>query len=208
MKATRTQAQRRAESERRLLQAAVELVGEKGFTQTTIEDVGLRAGYSRGLVSNRYGSKLGLAKAVFAYNRKEIGRHMSAQSAGVEGNYRILLQVCAGYFRAVAKSSSEIRALYVMMFETLGPLSDLKPDYEELTQGLIGLFEAMLIRARKSGEISREFKPRDIAFSIVAQLRGVTLHWLGNEDQVDLATSFDELVFYLNARLQPLDHAR
>ena len=56
----RTQAQRRAESEQRLLRAFAELIIEKGVAQTSLADIGRRAGYSNTLVHHLFGSKAAL----------------------------------------------------------------------------------------------------------------------------------------------------
>ena len=64
----RTQAERRAESDEKLLLAAASLIAEEGFNAATFEKIGARAGYSRGLASQRFGSKDGLIEA----HRKEI----------------------------------------------------------------------------------------------------------------------------------------
>ena len=53
----RTQAARVAESDTRMLDAAMRLVAARGYMQTTLEAIGVEAGYSRGLVSHRFGSK-------------------------------------------------------------------------------------------------------------------------------------------------------
>jgi len=55
--ARRTQEQRRAEAEHRLVAAAAELVGEIGPSRVTLASVGERAGYSRGLATHHFGSK-------------------------------------------------------------------------------------------------------------------------------------------------------
>ena len=60
----RTQAERREESDRRMLQAATELIAEHGVSGTSLADIGERAGFSRGLPAFRYGSKVGLIKAL------------------------------------------------------------------------------------------------------------------------------------------------
>ena len=60
----RTQAERRDESERRLLRAAAELLVERGVKAATFENIAQRAGYSRGLVTERFGSKQGLIEAL------------------------------------------------------------------------------------------------------------------------------------------------
>ena len=61
-----TQVERRAESEQRLLTAAAELIATEGFAAASLERVGAAAGYSRGLASQKFGSKDGLVTAVIA----------------------------------------------------------------------------------------------------------------------------------------------
>ena len=55
-----TQDERAARSDARMGDAAVSLICERGAAGTTLTDVGMRAGYSRGLASARFGSKAGL----------------------------------------------------------------------------------------------------------------------------------------------------
>ena len=45
----RTQAERRAESEREILRAAATLFGRQGYIATTLEQIGKEAGYSSAL---------------------------------------------------------------------------------------------------------------------------------------------------------------
>src|SRR5246127_4250465 len=63
----RTQAERRDESERGLVKAVIAVVSEDGVSAATFEAIGQRGGYSRGLVGQRFGSKLGLIEAVIAH---------------------------------------------------------------------------------------------------------------------------------------------
>jgi AcrR family transcriptional regulator len=60
----RTQAERRAESEQQLLRAAAEIVVQEGVAAATFESIGRRAGYSRGLAAQKFGSKQGLVEAL------------------------------------------------------------------------------------------------------------------------------------------------
>src|SRR4051794_3354890 len=53
----RTQEERRAEAEQRLLAAAAELIAEIGPTRVTLANIGERSGYSRGLATHHFGSK-------------------------------------------------------------------------------------------------------------------------------------------------------
>jgi len=50
----RTQAQRAEVSEQRMFEAAVAIINERGAAATSLSDVGIQAGYSRGLASHRF----------------------------------------------------------------------------------------------------------------------------------------------------------
>ena len=61
-----TQAERTALSDRRMFDAAISLINERGTQKTTLKDIGEIAGYSRGLANYRFGSKDGLMLELFA----------------------------------------------------------------------------------------------------------------------------------------------
>ncbi|MGE4323414.1 MAG: TetR/AcrR family transcriptional regulator [Sphingobium sp.] len=63
----RTQTERREESERRLLTAAAEIIATEGFAAASFDRIGQAAGYSRGLASQKFGSKDGLVEAVIDF---------------------------------------------------------------------------------------------------------------------------------------------
>ncbi|SSC25622.1 transcriptional regulator, TetR family, partial [Klenkia terrae] len=60
----RTQEQRRAETERRVLDAATALIAQRGSRAVTLAEVGREAGYSRGIVHASFGSRAELLEAV------------------------------------------------------------------------------------------------------------------------------------------------
>ena len=68
----RTQAERRDESEQRLLAAAAALIEAEGFAAVTFDRVGALAGYSRGLAGQKFGSKDGLVRAVIAFIQQRL----------------------------------------------------------------------------------------------------------------------------------------
>jgi AcrR family transcriptional regulator len=56
----RTQVERRAASERKLLVATAELIVERGLNNVSLAEIGRRAGYSHALVNHFFGSKAAL----------------------------------------------------------------------------------------------------------------------------------------------------
>src|SRR5579871_1456217 len=78
----RTQAERRDGSERGLVRAAIAVVSDEGVSAATFDAIGRRGGYSRGLVGQRFGSKLGLIEAVIAYLHD--ARETALAAAGID----------------------------------------------------------------------------------------------------------------------------
>ena len=66
----RSQAERREEAERAILDAATRIVAAKGLDALTLADAGEAAGYSRGLPSHYFGSKADLLSAIAEYIRE------------------------------------------------------------------------------------------------------------------------------------------
>ena len=64
---SRTQAERRDEAERRILEAATDIAAEGGFEAITLAEAGARAGYSRGLPSHYFRTKDDLLSALGVY---------------------------------------------------------------------------------------------------------------------------------------------
>src|SRR6516162_9318788 len=63
-KKRRTQAERSEESSRLMLDAATQLIADQGFLRTTIPEIARKAGYSHGLVTQRFGSKSELVRTL------------------------------------------------------------------------------------------------------------------------------------------------
>ncbi|HEY5719608.1 MAG TPA: helix-turn-helix domain-containing protein [Gammaproteobacteria bacterium] len=105
----RSQAERTARSDARMLEAAVALICDQGSAGTTLRAVGERAGYSRGLAGYRFGSKAGL----LAFVVKAVGeawlRELKAVTAGQAGHAAIGAALDA-HQRFVAEAPEHVRA--------------------------------------------------------------------------------------------------
>jgi AcrR family transcriptional regulator len=121
----RTQAQRRAESEQRLLRAFAELIIEKGVAQTSLADIGRRAGYSSTLVHHLFGSKAALLDRLtetveqFALG---IGQDASDENSGSA----TLLAVAREYLNMVAGDANPFgRVLAVLSGDAVSGTDEL-----------------------------------------------------------------------------------
>lgn len=56
----------------RILGAAAELIGERGFERVTIDDIAARAGVAKGTVFHRFGNRAGLAVALLDERERQL----------------------------------------------------------------------------------------------------------------------------------------
>ena len=197
----RTQAERREESERRMLQAAAELIAEQGFTTTSLDHIGLRAGYRRGLVSHKFGSKEGLAHELIKRIRRNVYDSAIDPVRRKEGGVEAVIEVADAYVAGLERRKPYTRALYVLMFESLGPLPATNEEFKDISRNLKNVFRDLLIDAQKSGELGKHIDCNRLALHITSNLRGITLMWLIEGDEFDLDGARAELRETLSLRL-------
>ena len=80
--ARRSQAERRDESQRSLVEATLAVVANRGVSAATFDEIGRAAGYSRGLATQKFGSKQGLIEAVIDYLHQQREAALEAAQAG------------------------------------------------------------------------------------------------------------------------------
>src|ERR1700683_3319081 len=113
-----TQVERSALSDARMAEAAVALICERGADGTTLKDVGLLAGYSRGLASYRFGSKAGL----WSFLVRTIGEEWLAElGKAVDGTCGLetIHAAVDAHCRFLLDSSDRTRAFYVLWFDSV-----------------------------------------------------------------------------------------
>src|SRR6516225_10584007 len=99
----RSQAERRDESERLLVEATLKIVAGQGVNAATFEEIGKEAGLSRGLATQRFGSKRGLVEAVIAYLHKRREAIMQAEHIDEMPAFDAIARFVDDHLRALKK---------------------------------------------------------------------------------------------------------
>jgi AcrR family transcriptional regulator len=149
-----TQGERRAASTRLLLEATVELIGEKGFERTTAAEIGERAGFSRTMVRSRYGTKEALLEALMRAEYEPRLMPRRVEDDPTQGLELALGQVI--HTRDLAAESPEfLRAFFILVFEAVGPIAGLRPWLE----GWLERYEAGIAAALRVGQRDGSVRP-------------------------------------------------
>ena len=183
----RTQAERTALSEKLILRAATKLIARKGYSQTTLAEIGREAGYSGGLVSHRFGSKQDLLRALVERITSRFARDQMMPAIEGRPGLEALREMADTYLRELTAREERLRALYVLMGEALGPVPELRAVFAELNESIRSAARGCIRRGIAEGQIRPDVQPETEAAMFLALLRGVALQWLVDPGSVELA---------------------
>jgi AcrR family transcriptional regulator len=199
----RTQAQRRSEAEQALLDAAARLFARKGVDGTSLADIGLEAGYSRGLVTHYFGSRAALVKSLAARVQQQFVSQLDPKDLGVEA----ILALLDAYLDRLSEGAAAGRAYFVMWgasFAQDAPLREVSADSDRRFRRGV---EASVRAGQDAGLLRREVDAAAFSVAFVALLRGIGAQFVVAPDAVDLEaarrTGHELVRCYLERRGEP-----
>ncbi|MGR3780448.1 MAG: TetR/AcrR family transcriptional regulator [Albimonas sp.] len=177
---------RRRESDSRMLRAAAALIGRHGVGGATLGMIGVEAGYSRGLPTQRFGTKTVLLEAVLDAMERRFLRVVERNTAGLTGcealAERIRLQVVS-----VHEMPDSVIALYHMIVDSIGVTPELRPRVVQLHRAYHDNLRGFLRQAREAGELRDDVDIDRAARVISGAISGTCIQALVEGDTARLA---------------------
>ncbi len=197
---TNRQAERSALSDKRMFDAAVQLINERGTAKTTLKDIGEVAGYSRGLASYRFGSKDGLWMELFDKFDELWKAHIGEYVRGKRG-LEALQQPSRLIEIFLKAESSYLRAMYILWYESLGDESEIRASLARHHVIYRRDVQRWIEEALADGSVSKAVDPAHFATTYCSTMFGTIYQWVVASDSVDLDGFFDHLgkmiMFYI-----------
>lgn len=198
--ARRTQEERRNESDARIIAAAIELFASQGYRQTTLIQIGQAAGYTGTLISNRFGSKEKLLRAVLAHildrfypDTGDTDQKAAGQGAAGQPADERLLDFIARYLMDVNDRQSRIRALHVVIGEALGGMPQVHDQIVKVNRAFRRHVEGYIVDGIRTGAFRADLDPTEATVIIVGLLRGVTMQALAEPRTIDITSMIGPL---------------
>lgn len=186
-----TQAQRTARTRSLLLRAALDLIAEGGYQNASLANIGKRAGYSRGVVTHTFGCKANLLADLVARMTERWSNKNLSPAIGDHTGAEALCITIDEMVNISRESEVDTRALYVLLFEALGPLPELKKPFAALHEGLRANTANWIQAGIDNGSINPEIEPTAQAGLYMGAVRGILYQWL-LDDSFDLEAAFEE----------------
>lgn len=183
----RSQAERREETERRVLEAATRLIAASGSQNLTLRAVGLEAGYSRGIVNHQFGSKEALLRAVI--NRAQDAFALPATDAtGLD----LLTLTVEKYVDYLSERGPTGQAFLVLWAEAVGSDASLRSMFAERDAWFREVLAEHVAHGIAEGTIRADANPTAVAVTVLGMLRGIGLQMLLTPELPSLQAIRDE----------------
>jgi AcrR family transcriptional regulator len=196
-----TQAERTEISDMKMLDATVDLIVSRGPSATSLKEVGLKAGYSRGLASQRFGSKDNL----MAFVLRNIGdvwlqqlKSATFGKTGIEAIHRALDE----HYRFCLEAPKRVRAFYTLWFESVNAGTELETIIEKIHRRRHQDVARWIMNEFKETEMDSD-RTDIISSHFCAAIIGIVYYWLTKpEDQEHTKKLHDNLKNTMTLLLQ------
>ena len=170
--ARRTQKERRSAAEAALLDAAEKLFAERGPQRTTLADIGVSAGYSRGHAAFCFGTKDRFIKRMGEHLRERFLREASAVlDDGLNGREKIL-KIADFYMLSAVSAPQYVRAFFTLWGSAMSEKAgSAVAEYDEETREILA---SWIREGQREGSITRNISAKASAFLLLGLLRGAT----------------------------------
>ncbi|PZQ62442.1 MAG: TetR/AcrR family transcriptional regulator [Phenylobacterium zucineum] len=173
----RTQAERRDESERRLLDATARVVAEEGVSAATFDAIGRSAGYSRGLATQKFGSKQGLIEALIADLHEQQDAHLAAHHLDERPGLEALLEYVDLYLTHLGEGQAS-RAYFMLLAGSVADASELRAAFERSHDRVKLRLMGIIRRGQAAGDLRPGLDAEAAALMVGSLLLGVSVQWL------------------------------
>ena len=204
---TRTQAERTAISDKAMIEAAMELIIERGTDKTTLQAIGEKAGYSRGLATYRFGSKAGLFDEIC----KSIGRHwLDYLNAGVGDQVGVEAMCTAldSFFQFVSDYPRDARVLQILYCGAASPAAEYRQTSVNIHDRQRQDVAEWVREGIAAGSIRPEVDADSVAAQYIAYISGMTYLWVIDPGSINFRKANDDMKTRLQISLLTDDNSR
>ena len=187
----RRQADRTALSDRRLIEAAIDLLVKHGVDGTTLQAVGEQAGYSRALATHRFGSKVGLFARVMEVASADWVARMH-KAVGDKVGVEALCAATDATQRFIRECPNEVRVMYLLWFYSIDPAAAFHSNIAGVHRAQRRDVDAWIRAGQRTRQIPLSVNPARVAEQYCASMAGIAYQWMANAE-MPLAAMYREL---------------
>jgi AcrR family transcriptional regulator len=173
----RRQQDRTALSDQRMTDAAIDLLVRSGLARTTLAAIGTAAGYSRGLVTHRFGSKSGLLAHVVGRLSAE-WRTRLKEKVGRRKGLAAIRSAIDALAAMMQEAPNHLRVMYLLWYQSLDPGAEFRANVAAVHEAQRRDLAEWISQGQRAGEVISSVDAERAATMLAASIAGWVFHWL------------------------------
>ena len=178
-------------STRKLIKAYLELAAEQGVSSITFDSIGQRAGYSRGLASQKFGSKNGLLEVVLDQLHDDMASLLSEAHVEELSGLNGLLMYCKIHLSS-QKSNSDLKAYFILYCSAVADQSDMRDAFVRSNMRTRDSIMSLIQRGKDDGTIRQDTNSKFAAVLIGNALGSLSINAIA-DPKFDIDIMYPEL---------------
>jgi AcrR family transcriptional regulator len=170
--------QRTAVAQRRMIDAALDMIAEGGMAQVALTRIGERAGYSRGLADYHFNSKAELVeKVVQGVAGRWADRLRRFVPRGTRG-LSAIAGVIEGYMIQLEEDPRDARVMHVLRSESITVDSEIHRILADHDSAFREMLARYVRQAKQDGTVRADVEPFDASVLLEGLIRGIAHQWV------------------------------
>ncbi|KUL46158.1 TetR family transcriptional regulator [Streptomyces sp. NRRL F-4489] len=174
-----------------IIEAAIEVIAERGFAKASMAQIAQRAGVSKGVISYHFAGKSELIERTVEQVYEALGSFVQSRLAGQSGTAAWLGVYIGSIASYMADHRTQLAALGEIFVHFRTDDGQLRYGIES-SEPLYAHVEEVFREGQRSGEL-RAFDPRVMAVSLQAAIDNMFAYWSAHPEH-DLAAHARELI--------------
>lgn len=172
-----------------ILDAALSEFLEKGFSRSTLDSIGARAGYTRGAVYWHFKDKAAIYVALAEEMEKRSEAHLDVDVNSTPASLEALIQFFTGYMIFI-EEDERFQQYYRLVYlnteyaEELAPVLD---QFRKQQRETLAWLEYCLHHIQQQGGMAKEVSLKLAALSLYSLSQGIILTWFTDPDAFSLS---------------------
>ncbi|MGP4689372.1 TetR/AcrR family transcriptional regulator [Agrobacterium pusense] len=168
----RTQAERHEEAEQKLIQAAIQMVAERGYDQLRLAELGEAAGFSRSLAAHYFGNRDALMRRVVEEILSRTVKNISESENADDDPLEAIFRRIRSSLRRWTREPTDGRAIFSILAAGVTK-PELALDVQNHNANVIKWFATQFKKAINDGLVRSSINPEAEARLCLAMIRGV-----------------------------------
>lgn len=161
------------------------MIAEGGVGAATFEAVGARAGYSRGLATQKFGSKQAMIEALVGWLKERSEDLMQASAIDGLAGFDAVIAYVDSYL-ATLNDNVELRAYFILLSGAVADRAAADSVFSETHHWVERRIEAFVARGKNDGSMRRDLDPNAVALMVGSLLLGLSTQ-MQIDPQMDIA---------------------